>query len=897
MNKKRKTVFLVDDSVTYLTLGNNALSEAYTIHTVNSGARMFKLLEKVRPDLIILDIEMPEMDGYEAMERLKKNPSTADIPVIFLTSHDDEEKELQGFSMGAVDYITKPFSAPLLLKRIEVHLLIESQRRSLVDYSKNLKQMAEERAKEVVKAHEMAQTLLEASPLLIETWDENMNIVDCNRQALDTFGVNNKNEYFSRYNEFTPEFQPSGARSQKEFALNTDRIMQKGEHLRYQWTRQFANGEPLPTEITGVRVNRGGKALMICYIHDLRPIKSAMEESNRAKSKFFARMSHELRTPISSVLGISELQLRNPDLPTDVEKSFAMINASASTLLAIINDILDLSKIESEKMTILSEEYSTANMIGTIANIHFSFMAEGNIKLNLSIDENLPTTLVGDSLRIVQITNNLLSNAFKYTTEGSVALTIKNEPCPQEDFVTLAITIQDTGVGMSSEQVEKLRRPNDYTRFHEAEMGFVSGTGLGMPIVYSLVKLMGAKFDIQSQVGKGTVVKVSIPQKISGNEILGKQVVAKLNSLEIDSSINAKGGKFSPEPMPYGKVLIVDDVDANLFVAKGLMRPYGLTIETALTGSGAVQKVRDGNVYDIVFMDHMMPIMDGMEATKLIREGGYTGTIIALTANAVVGQREIFLANGFDGFISKPIDTRHLDDILNKHIRDKYPPEVRRAHDQHREHAPERAHSLEAGDNSPHSHAVRRAHCQHCEHAPEPGHSLEVGDGVQGSAPLFDAGNYIGALKEIPALEVDAALDAMNGMTDVYEDTAKLTLRLLPDRIKEMDSLLENDTATFITEVHGIKSVLRSIGAFDLGEMAAKIEAAGLKSDIAYCEEHYPAFRSALEELETALAAVFPPETSDGTKKGELLREAIFALEVFDRNTALEKIKELEEIL
>jgi len=412
------------------------------------------------------------------------------------------------------------------------------------------------------------------------------------------------------------------------------------------------------------------KQLIMEMNHQLEEANTA----NNTKSSFLARMSHEIRTPLTAVLGISEIQLQDPTLPPYTEESFAKIHNSASTLLRIVNDILDLSKIEAGKMSLVNEKYEVASMISDALHLHLLYLGNKKIKFEVHVDENLPAFLIGDELRIKQILSNLLTNAFKYTEVGSVKLSLQCQKSNLENHITLAINVSDTGIGMSKEQVKALYE--EYTRFHEQEKRLIGGTGLGMPIVNSIVKMMGGDITVNSKVGKGTNTVVNLPQQIASQEFLGRETSKNLEQFEADMSSLAKRFKFVPEPMPYGSVLVVDDVDANLYVAQGLLMFYDLKIETCESGFAAIDKVKNGNVYDIIFMDQMMPKMDGMETTKTLRSMGYTHPIVALTANALIGQAEEFMRNGFDGFISKPIQTTHLNTILTKFIQDKQSPEV-----------------------------------------------------------------------------------------------------------------------------------------------------------------------------------------------------------------------------
>ena len=398
-----------------------------------------------------------------------------------------------------------------------------------------------------------------------------------------------------------------------------------------------------------------------------------VEEKNKAKSEFLARMSHEIRTPISAVLGISEIGMNMHGIPQKAEDSFSKIYSSGRLLLGIINDILDFSKIEGGQMPINPVEYDTASLINNAANLHYAYASNKNIKFNLHVDENLPAKLIGDTLRIEQIIINVLSNAFKYTDSGSVELTLRHESLDNESIM-LIISISDTGLGMDEEQTNELF--NDYTRFHEHEKSSVSGTGLGMSIVSNLVQLMSAEISVDSEVNVGTTVTISIPQRLVSADILGKDAAVMLEKFEMYSHKSETVRNFTPTPMPYGNVLVVDDIDSNLFVAEGLLDFYSLNVETCKSGQEALNKIKQGKVYDIVFMDHMMPGISGPKTMEMLREIGYTHPIVILTANALVGQDKEYIESGFDAFLSKPIIIDKLDEILVKFIKDKQPPEV-----------------------------------------------------------------------------------------------------------------------------------------------------------------------------------------------------------------------------
>jgi len=398
-------------------------------------------------------------------------------------------------------------------------------------------------------------------------------------------------------------------------------------------------------------------------------------DANRAKSSFLANMSHEIRTPMNAILGIAEIQLRDENLSRETEEAMEKIYESGDLLLNIINDILDLSKIEAGRLELVPIKYDIPSLINDSVQLNRLRYDSKPIDLSIYVDENTPHDFFGDELRIKQIMNNILSNAFKYTDEGTVTIYISAESeSDDSDNVVLVFRICDTGQGMTQSQLDELF--NEYTRFNAEANRETVGTGLGMSITKHLLDLMKGEISVKSEPGSGTEFIVRIPQQRTGIEVCGKEVSEKLRNFNFRSTTLTNKTQFIREYMPYGSVLVVDDVESNIYVVKGMLLPYGIKIDSASSGFEAIKKIEEGNVYDIVFMDHMMPKMDGIETTKKIRELGYSHTIVALTANALIGRAEMFLQNGFDGFISKPIDSRELNAMLNELIRNRKPPEV-----------------------------------------------------------------------------------------------------------------------------------------------------------------------------------------------------------------------------
>ena len=401
--------------------------------------------------------------------------------------------------------------------------------------------------------------------------------------------------------------------------------------------------------------------------------KEKAEASNRTKSNFLATMSHEIRTPMNAITGIAQIQLQKGNLSDEQTVALEKIYSSGNSLLGIINDILDMSKIETGRMELNPAEYDVPSLINDAVQLNIVRIGSKSIEFALDVDENLPSRLYGDELRLKQILNNLLSNAIKYTGKGQVKLYVSH--FLQGEDLMLRFAVEDTGQGMRPEDQKRLF--SEYLRFNAETNRATEGTGLGLNITNKLVEMMEGTIAVESEYGKGSTFIVAVKQKAVECRPIGAELAEKLRNFTFTGDKQTAQLQINIEQMPYGSVLVVDDVDTNLYVAEGLLSPYKLKIETADSGFVAIEKTQSGKAYDIIFMDHMMPRMDGIETTEKLRELGYNGVIVALTANALVGNDEMFSQHGFDGFISKPIDVRHLNKVLKKFIRDRHSEEAK----------------------------------------------------------------------------------------------------------------------------------------------------------------------------------------------------------------------------
>jgi signal transduction histidine kinase/DNA-binding response OmpR family regulator len=575
------------------------------------------------------------------------------------------------------------------------------------------------------------------------------------------------------------------------------------------------------------------------FIH-VAAAKNKSDIESRQKGNFLATMSHEIRTPMNAILGITEIQMQNKALPQDANEAMAKIYNSGYALLGIINDILDLSKIEAGKLELSPIKYDVASLIHDTTQLNVMRISGKEIKFELQVDPFTPSEFFGDELRIKQILNNLLSNAFKYTESGEVALSVnaKYEDRVKSPYASLVFHIRDTGRGMTKEQVSKLFNDDEYIGFNQEANRETEGSGLGIPITRQLVSMMDGSISVESEPGKGSTFTVYLPQKVVGSEPLGEVTAESLRQFRYKDISQTETAQIVRDPMPYGSVLIVDDVETNLYVAKGLLSPYGLTIDTAESGFEAIEKIKAGRLYDVVFMDHMMPKMDGIETTKNIREMGYARPVIALTANAVAGQAEIFLSKGFNDFISKPIDIRQLNALLNKLIRDKQPPEV-----------------IESARRS----AMDK--------------------------PIVD---------EIPQSTIAPEL-ARTFMRD-----AGKVMKVLEAIYEKREAFGDDDIQSYIINVHAMKSALANIGETEFSAFARKLETAGKERDIALILAETPDFLNGLQGIVKKITPREEDDNNEITKENQgFLQEKLIifraACTIYDKKAAKEVLVELKK--
>jgi signal transduction histidine kinase/DNA-binding response OmpR family regulator/HPt (histidine-containing phosphotransfer) domain-containing protein len=539
-----------------------------------------------------------------------------------------------------------------------------------------------------------------------------------------------------------------------------------------------------------------GFTLIIHDIDELVKARVSAEQANVAKSFFLARMSHEIRTPMNAVMGLSELAAAHCSGGRCLAHIMGIKQAGAS-LLSIINDILDFSKIESGQMEMAPARYETASMLNDVLMITRVRLEDSPLRFEVKLDEAMPAELVGDETRVRQILLNLLSNAVKYTRKGFVRFTAEFAPLDPKT-VRLTFTVADSGIGIREELLQRLF--GYFVRLDPMRNKAIEGTGLGLAIARNLCHAMGGDIRVESEYGVGSTFTATITQGIADSRRMGpleRRAVARIGERDI---------RFTA---PDARVLIVDDMDANLVVAEGLLAPYAMRIDTCASGEEALALI-EVNAYDLVLMDHMMPGMDGMETTRAVRdmpdERCRATPVVALTANAISGMREIFLENGFNDFLSKPIDIPRLDELLKRWI----PCEKRR--------------KMTDGDNN----------------------GLKGGYG-NGRA---SAGDPEAGFLKISGLDVAIGIARVGGsqrryleLLTAFRQDAESAAALLAE---EPDAL---SLRAFVTRVHALKSALTSAGADSLSREAALLEKAGLEADMPAIRERLAPFREKLAGL------------------------------------------------
>ncbi|MDE7287926.1 MAG: response regulator [Oscillospiraceae bacterium] len=673
--------------------------------------------------------------------------------------------------------------------------------------------------------------------------DTKMNIVDANPAARRIF----------------PDLFKNGKKTHEMVSIIADLMDEEVDRAEFE-----INGKCYDKHISKLSNNDGspmGYAVLLLdvtdtkrYVDDLIDMRQRADMANSAKSDFLANMSHEIRTPMNAITGFAELCLR--------EKNYqyaADIKAAAKNLIAIINDILDISKIESGKLELVPSVYSVEDMLNDVISlVYVQLDGKSGIEFKIDIDKRLPKKLYGDEVRIKQILINLLGNSVKFTKAGYVGLSVR-EISRNGDMSAIMIKVTDTGIGIKREDIPKLF--SNFQQVDTKKNREIEGTGLGLSITKNLVEMMNGTITVDSEYGKGSTFTVVLQQKI-----------------EDSSNISVEAAKAAPVNeerntvlyAPDAKVLIVDDNKVNLKVTAQLLSQYGIKCSTADSGKKAIEMVKSG-YYDLVFMDHMMPELDGVDTTKIIRSQGDAYSkglpIIALTANAVSGAKEMFLESGLNDFISKPIQLPQLEKILAKWL-------------------PAKLVSYVGAKKSSASY----------------NDSIELLGIIEDtSKPVENSGQIDEFL--IPGVDVKAGLELCGGNPDAYIAVMKTFTETAEESILRIENYAQNrNYKDYTTEVHGLKSSSLAIGAKELSEMARQLEAAGRSEDYKQIMYDTPTLIARYTEIVEHIRPFVETEKQNETGKPPVDTEVLKArlgevLAAIDNIDSPEAIKNLDELM
>jgi len=635
-NTKSAKILVVDDETLNLNFLATLLeNHGFTVDQLSSGKKVMQTVKEAPPDLILLDILMSPINGIEVCRCLKADASTRDIPVIFLSALKEADDIVEAFSVGGVDYIVKPFRNKEVIARVNTHIALRKTQQSLQENKKNL------------------ESIFNASSAMIIITDMQGNIVDANPMAVQKYGYS-KDEFLKM--SVTQLLHPDNSHLFETF---TSFVKKKGK-ARIESKDVRKDGSTFMVEVQGSIAEYNGKPHFLGILKDITEqkqieqnlieSKNAADSANRAKSNFLAVMSHEIRTPMNAIIGMTELTLQS-DINSEQEHNLNVIKESAYLLLDIINDILDLSKIEAGKLTLEDIDFDLHQMLDNIVRI-FTIPAERKgLSIHLEMADQLPQYIKADLIRLKQILANLTNNAIKFTETGNINIRVR-----QKNSSNLVFSVTDTGIGIPEDKYDQIF--NSFTQADLSTTRSYGGSGLGLTICKKLTETMGGQINVISKPGFGSTFTFSIqfkqgdPKNVKMDSQLNNWEQLKCDSKELN-------------------ILIVEDNLVNAKIADKFLSKMGHCSSIANNGKEALEYLSLEH-FDLVLMDVEMPEMNGLEATKRIRKGEAGSTnikipVIAMTAHVLNEFRADCKTSGMDDFVSKPVNFYELGIIIKKY--------------------------------------------------------------------------------------------------------------------------------------------------------------------------------------------------------------------------------------